>query len=142
MVAAVWRKLKKDGRDLTPFDRDEGFHALRKRADMASYTAELIAPIMGRRADRAARRFIRLLTEVQDTLGEHQDAVVAAGEIERVLAECGDDPAFVQAAEALLKAEHGKARPAREAFFKVWDKLDRKKSHRWMKLSPHVKAGT
>ena len=63
------------------------FHELRKRAKRARYTAELIAPIMGRRPARAARRFIRLLTQVQDTLGEHHDAVVAAGEIERVLAE-------------------------------------------------------
>jgi len=33
---------------------DADFHELRKRAKRARYTAELIAPIMGRRAARAA----------------------------------------------------------------------------------------
>ena len=82
MAAAAWRRLKKQGRGLRPSDPDAEFHELRKRAKRARYTAELIAPIMGRRAARAAGGFIRLLTQVQDTLGEHQDAVVAADEIE------------------------------------------------------------
>ena len=69
---------------LSSSDPDAEFHDLRKRAKRVRYTAELIAPIMGRRAARAAGSFIRLLTQIQDTLGEHQDAVVAAGEIERV----------------------------------------------------------
>ena len=88
VAAAAWRRLKKAGaRPLRPSDPDAEFHELRKLAKRARYTAELIAPIMGRRAARAAGRFIRLLTQVQDTLGEHQDAVVAAGEIEHALAE-------------------------------------------------------
>ena len=141
VAAAVWRRLKKEGRSLRPSDPDDAFHELRKLAKRARYTAELIAPIMGRRAARAAGRFIRLLTQVQDMLGEHQDAVVAADEIERVLATHAHEPAFVQAANALLQAERGKAHAAREVFFKVWDKLDRKKSRRWMKIAPKVKAG-
>jgi CHAD domain-containing protein len=139
--AAAWRRLKKEGRSLRSSDSDEEFHELRKRAKRARYTAELIAPIMGRRVARAAGRFIRLLTRVQDTLGEHQDAVVAAGEIERSLADHSHDAPFVQAATRLLEAERDKAHAAREAFFKVWDKLDRKKSRRWMRLSTKVKTG-
>ena len=141
VAAASWRRLKKEGRDLRPSAADERFHELRKRAKRARYTAELIAPIMGRRAARAAGRFIRLLTQIQDTLGEHHDAVVAAGEIERVLAEHAQDSAFVRAADALLEIERDKARAAKEAFFKVWNKLDRRKSRRWMKIATKVKAG-
>ena len=51
------------------------------------------------------------------------------------------EPAFVQAANGLLATERDKAHAAREAFFKVWDKLDRKKSRRWMKIAPKAKAG-
>ena len=141
VAAAAWRRLKKQGRGLRSSDADAEFHELRKRAKRVRYTAELIAPIMGRRAARAAGGFIRLLTEIQDTLGEHQDAVVAAGEIEQVLADHAHDPAFVQAANSLLASQHDKAHAARESFFKVWDKLDRKKTRRWMKVSPGAKAG-
>jgi CHAD domain-containing protein len=142
VAVASWRRLKKEGRGLRPADADEAFHELRKHAKRARYTAELIAPIMGRRVARASTRFVRLLTRIQDTLGEHHDAVVAAGEIECVLAEQhSQDRVFAVAANGLLAAERDRAHAAREAFFKVWDKLDRKKSRRWMKIAPKVKAG-
>jgi CHAD domain-containing protein len=140
VAAAAWRRLKKQGRALRSSDPDAEFHELRKRAKRVRYTAELIAPIMGRRAARAAAGFIRLLTQVQNTLGEHQDAVVAAGEIEHVMAEHAHDHAFAQAAKSLLASEGNKAQAARESFFKVWDKLDRKKSGRWMKTAPKARA--
>jgi CHAD domain-containing protein len=141
VAVAAWRRLKKLGRGLRSSDADAEFHELRKRAKRVRYTAELIAPIMGRRAARAASGFIRLLTQVQDTLGEHQDAVVAAGEIERSLAEHAHDLEFVRGANSLLASQHEKAHAARESFFKVWDKLDRKKSRRWMKTTPKARAG-
>jgi CHAD domain-containing protein len=82
-----------------------------------------------------------VLTQIQDTLGEHQDAVIAALEIEHSLDAHRDDPPFVQAANSLIESEREKAEAARQSFFKVWDKLDRKKTRRWMKISPKVKAG-
>ncbi len=89
---------------------------------------------MGRRFSRNAAGFVRLLTRVQDTLGEHQDGVVAAAELEHVLAQQGHDHDFVRAANKLLASERKKAQAARESFFGVWDKLDRKKSRRWLKV--------
>jgi CHAD domain-containing protein len=136
VAATAWRRLKKQGRALRSSDPDAEFHELRKRAKRTRYTAELIAPIMGRRVARAAGGFIRLLTQVQDTLGEHQDAVVAAAEIEHALAEHDQDPAFVRAANNLLACQRDMADAARESFFKVWDKLDHKKLRRWMKMTP------
>jgi CHAD domain-containing protein len=141
VAAAAWRRLKKLGRGLRSSDPDAEFHELRKRAKRVRYTAELIAPIMGRRAARAAGSFIRLLTQIQDTLGEHQDAVVAAAEIEQLLAQPTQDSAFVRAAKSLLASQRDKAQISRESFFKVWDELDRKKSRRWMKVLPKARAG-
>ena len=138
---AAWRRLKKQARALRPSDPDAEFHELRKRAKRARYTTELIAPIRGRRTARVAGRFIHLLTQVQDTLGEHQDAVVAALEIEDVLARHGDDPAFVRAAGKLILCQRDIADAARDSFFVVWDKLDRKKLRRWMKITPKARAG-
>ena len=140
VAAAAWRRLKKQGRSLRSSDPDAEFHELRKRAKRVRYTAELIAPIMGGRAHARAGGFIRLLTQIQDTLGEHQDAVVAAGEIEHVLAEHAHDPAFVRAANSLLASQRQGPSDAPGRFFKVWDKLDRKKLRRWMKIA-HEREG-
>jgi CHAD domain-containing protein len=137
---AAWRKLKRDSRDLGQSDPDEKFHEVRKRAKKARYTAELIAPILHRRSQRTAARFIRLTTRVQNVLGEHQDAVVAGRTIEQQLAEHADDTAFVEAAGRLLDNQKDAAETARAEFFTVWDKLDRKKSRRWMKIESGAKA--
>jgi CHAD domain-containing protein len=141
-AAAAWRRLKKSARDLRTSDPDERFHEVRKRAKRARYTAELIGPVLGHRGARAARRFIRLTTQIQDTLGEHQDAIVAAQEIQHLLARHAADHAFVQAAEDLIETEYKQARAARAEVFKILEKLDRKKSRRWMKRRPRAKAGT
>jgi len=132
-AGVAWRRLKKAARGLCPSDPVERFHELRKRAKRARYTTELVAPVLRRRAARAAGRFIRLTTQIQDTLGEHHDAIDAIGEIRRALAAHADDPAFVQAAESLLESQRKIARGTRAEFFKTWAKLDRKKSRRWMK---------
>jgi CHAD domain-containing protein len=140
VAAAAWRRLKKAARTLRASDPVEDFHELRKRAKRARYTAELIAPVLGPHTARAAGRFIRLTTQVQTTLGEHQDAVVSAGEIERALAAHAHDAEFSHAAERLLDAERHKARAARFDFFAIWERLDRKKTRRWMKVSDRARA--
>jgi CHAD domain-containing protein len=140
VAAAAWRRLKKAARSLRASDPVEDFHELRKRAKRARYTAELIAPVLGPQTARAAGRFIRLTTQVQGTLGEHQDAVVSAEEIERALAAHPDDAEFSRAANRLLETEGDAAHSARAGFFKVWDKLDRKKVRRWMKIPQRARA--
>ncbi len=132
-AGVAWRRLRKAARGLRPSDPVERFHELRKRAKRARYTTELVAPVLRRRAARAAGRFIRLTTQIQDTLGEHHDAIDAIREIQHALAAHADDPAFVQAAESLLESQRRIARATRAEFFKIWEKLDRKKSRRWMK---------
>jgi len=64
------RKLRKAAKDLPEDPTDEELHAVRIRAKKARYTAELAG---GKRRDRRAAR----LKELQDVIGEHQDAVVA-----------------------------------------------------------------
>jgi CHAD domain-containing protein len=140
LAAAAWRRLKKGARGLRPSDPEEEFHEVRKRAKRARYTAELIAPVLGRVAEKRARRFIRRTTEVQTVLGEHQDAIVAGLEVERVLAEHSEDAAVARAAARLLETQRDAAQKARSEFFEVWDKLDRKKSRRWWKIVSKVKC--
>jgi CHAD domain-containing protein len=135
LASSAWKRLKKGAKGLTRSSPDEEFHEVRKRAKRARYAAELIAPALGGRVEKKARRFIRLTTELQDILGEHQDAVVAAAEVERFVDEnrLGPDEATARAAQVLLEGQRLAAQAARDAFFACWDRLDRKKTTRWLK---------
>jgi CHAD domain-containing protein len=140
LAEAAWRRLRNGGRDLESTSPDADFHELRKRAKRARYTAELIAPALGRRALGQAQRFIRLTTEIQDVLGEHQDAIIAETEITRFLADHPQDDDFVAAARILLETQNRAAKAARALFFDVWKKLDRKKSLRWLRGDQKLKV--
>ena len=50
-VKSAWRRLRKAARHLHADDPDDEFHEARKRAKSARYTAELIAPLLGRRSE-------------------------------------------------------------------------------------------
>jgi CHAD domain-containing protein len=140
LAAEVWCRLKKGARALRPGDPDEAFHDVRKQAKRARYTAELVAPALGRDASEGAGRFVRLTTRVQSVLGEFQDAIVAGHEVEGWLAAHRDDRALVAPAERLVVDQRNAARSARSAFFEVWDRLDRKKCRRWIKIAAKDKG--
>jgi CHAD domain-containing protein len=61
--------------DLLPSgdERNEQWHAARKAAKRLRYAAEAAAPVLGKPADRLVAR----VKQVQELLGDHQDAVVA-----------------------------------------------------------------
>jgi CHAD domain-containing protein len=133
LAAAAWRRLKKHARALRRSDPDAAFHEVRKLAKRARYTAEMVAPVLSGAAAKGARRFIQGATRVQDILGEHQDAIVAGHELAALLERHSDGPSFEHAAHRLLDGQGEAARSARDAYFDVWDKLDCKKSRRWLK---------
>jgi CHAD domain-containing protein len=141
IAATAWRRLKKAARGLRRSDSDEAFHEVRKRAKRARYTAELIAPALGRTAPKRARPFIRRTTRVQDVLGAHQDAVVAGQEVAAALDRHAQDDSFAAAARRLHDSLRAAADAARSEFFDVWEKLDRKKVRRWMRKGSKAKAG-
>ena len=106
LAAATWRQLKKVGRDLEPASPDADFHHVRKLAKRARYAAELIAPALGSRTVKHAQRFIRLTTQLQDILGEHQDAIVAATELQRFLARNPHDQKLARRVHDVLETQH------------------------------------
>jgi len=140
LAAAAWRKLKKGGRDLEAASPDADFHQVRKLAKRARYAAELIAPALGSRTAKDAKRFIRLTIQLQDILGEHQDAIVAATELQRFLARNPHDQKLAHRVHDVLETQHQAAQATRAKFFDVWKKLDRKKSLRWFKGTSNVKS--
>jgi CHAD domain-containing protein len=71
------RKLRKAARQLPWDPSDQQLHALRIRAKRARYAAELVG---GKRVEL----YVDALKQVQDVIGEHQDAVVAEEKIRNV----------------------------------------------------------
>ena len=59
--------------DATGGDREQALHDVRKAAKRARYAAESVIPVVGKHATRLAGR----MEDLQDLLGEHQDAVTA-----------------------------------------------------------------
>ena len=68
---------------------DLALHRARKAAKRARYAAELVAPLPGTKAAKAA---IKHHKKVQTVLGEHQDSVVALDLLRRLGAEAGTTP--------------------------------------------------
>jgi CHAD domain-containing protein len=108
LAKAERRRLRK--RDVAADAPDDELHDLRKRVKRARYASELASEEVV--VDRAK--------DVQDVLGEHQDAVVAEEKL-RVLA----DGESGLAAGRLVERERERRRRARDEYPRVWKRLRR-----------------
>ena len=115
VVRHPWRKLRDAVDDLGATPPDDALHAVRIRAKRARYAAEATIPVFG----KPAQRFARAIADVQDVLGEHQDAVVARTWLAKTASECSPTEAF--AAGMLAERETQAADAARAALPEVWD---------------------
>ncbi|MFJ8472242.1 CHAD domain-containing protein [Kitasatospora sp. NPDC094011] len=90
-----------------PTERDSALHEARKAAKRARYAGETATPAVG----AAAERFAERMKAVQEVLGEHQDAVVAAAALVGQAAEDGEAFAYgVLYAGQLAAAETARGR--------------------------------
>jgi CHAD domain-containing protein len=107
------KTLRTAVRALPADPEDDALHALRKLGKRARYAAELA------RHDETVRR----AKQLQDVLGEHQDAVVAQERL-RALAS-GAPPAEAIAAGRLLEREESRRAVARAGWRDAWRRLER-----------------
>jgi CHAD domain-containing protein len=121
VVRARYKKLERDVKRLSSNPSDEALHAVRIRAKRCRYACEAGVAAFGKPATRLASA----LADVQDVLGEHQDAVVALGWLHKTAQECSPTEAF--AIGMLAQVERDAARRAREEFRPTWKKAH--KSH-------------
>ncbi len=98
-------------------EQAEALHEARKAAKRARYAGETALPVAGRRA----RRFTDRMKAVQDLLGEHQDAIVAAGAL-RARAAADGDRAFAYG--VLYAGQSAAAQDARRQLPEVWARAD------------------
>jgi CHAD domain-containing protein len=107
-----WRKLNEGGDGIAEHSF-EALHDLRLEAKRLRYAAELFAPLWG---GKAARRFLKRLSTLQEALGTVNDAAVARG---LLAALDGGAPAWAAGAvEGFAAARVG---PARESALSRWD---------------------
>lgn len=131
LVASTWKRLKKKARRLDDSSPDPAFHEVRKRAKRARYTAEAVADALPSSRQDDAHQFAKQATEIQDILGEHQDAADTMRFIEEIASENQENGAFNLAAGRLLERENQVLIEQRARFFQVWNQFDRAKNRRW-----------
>ena len=77
-----------DGRLITPDSEPERLHDLRKDAKKLRYLIECFGSLFD---TRPRKKFVRRLKDLQDNLGEHQDAEVHVQQIADLAHELHDD---------------------------------------------------
>ncbi|HJS25667.1 MAG TPA: CYTH and CHAD domain-containing protein [Actinomycetota bacterium] len=122
LLEGPWKHLETSIEHVASDPSDEALHAARIRAKRARYAAEAVAPVFG----KTARRFAEAAADLQDVLGEHQDAVVAGAWLHEARS---SEQAFVAGELAALEAEAAAA--ARAAWPAAWKALSRKRLRFW-----------
>lgn len=130
LVARPWRQLTgPDGVDgLDPHAPDDRWHAVRKEGKRARYAVTAVLPAVG----KDARRLARALARVQDVLGEHQDAAVAAETWLELAAQRPDDHELAVTAGRLAERERDTVRRMRARFPDAWHRATRRRRTRWL----------
>ena len=105
--------------DLGDNPEDEALHRSRIAVKRARYAADLAAHELG----KPGARFVAVAKQLQDILGDHQDAVVAQERI-REWAESAPAPESGFAAGRLVQLERDRMAAARAAWPETWQRLD------------------
>jgi CHAD domain-containing protein len=111
LVDEASAKVRKAVRKLSDEPADEQLHVVRKRGKRARYAAELA----GR------KELVKRAKKLQDVLGEHQDAVVAADRLRELAAGAAPEQALV--AGRLVEREEERRIDARRAWPRAWKKF-------------------
>jgi CHAD domain-containing protein len=115
LVRGPWGKLRKEVRSLPDEAPDEALHEVRIRAKRARYAAEAVAPFVGPASKHAHR-----IADLQDVLGEHQDAVVAEAWLREAAAKEDLSAAEAFAAGWLAAERRAWAEDHRDQWARAW----------------------
>jgi CHAD domain-containing protein len=135
LVRKPWRKLHKGADKLRDDSPDPELHHVRILAKRCRYAAEAVAPAVGKDASRFAKR----IAELQEVLGEHQDAVIAGEWLrehasDTLRTEGGAGAAAVAfVAGELAMLEQAAAEASRELWSEAWHQARAKRLRKWMR---------
>jgi CHAD domain-containing protein len=126
LVTRPWRRLRKEVRQAEDDPPDEVLHQIRIRAKRARYAAEAVEPVFG----KPAEDYADAMADLQDVLGDHQDAVVGEAWLRAAAASARREVAIV--AGLLIAAERASAAATRDRWGKVWKAASRKSLRAWL----------
>lgn len=135
LVNRPWQRLAYGGNgvdgagQLDPDGSDASWHAVRINGKRARYAVEAVAAVLGGDAVDLGRA----LAEVQDLLGEHQDAAVAAETWLAIANADPDDHALAVTAGRLFERERTAVQAARAAFPDAWKAASRRRLTDWLR---------
>jgi CHAD domain-containing protein len=135
LVARPYRRLAYGGDgtvgagQLDPTAPDEVWHAVRITGKRARYAVDAVATVLGGEASALASA----LGTVQELLGEHQDAAIAAQTWLAIANSDPDDHALATTAGRLFERERAAVRAARAAFPAAWRAASRRRLTEWMR---------
>lgn len=127
LVGKAWRKLRDAARALDDDSPETDFHRTRILAKRARYAAETVAVFTKSKEEERLRAFAAGAEEVQNVLGEGQDAAVAREALLDIAAQFPGDGRLCLILGRLVEREDQKAKKRRAQFFKTWRKLDRRR---------------
>jgi CHAD domain-containing protein len=119
IAGEAFARLRKVVRALPRRPADAELHAVRIETKRARYAAELAAPDLGKRG----ARFLERAKELQDVIGEHQDAVVAEDRLRELALRGGGKTGL--AAGRLVERQRQRKREARRAYPAAWRRLEK-----------------
>jgi CHAD domain-containing protein len=127
LVRLPWEALEDAVGALADDAPDAALHEIRIDVKRARYAAEAVEPAFG----KPARAFARAMTDLQDVLGEHQDAAIAAEWLRAAAGPTNDGPVTFAAGQ-LAGLERHEALSARRAWPAAWKQASRKRLREWM----------
>ncbi len=126
LAGRPWKQLRKKVRRLGEVPADAELHEVRKQAKQARYAVEAVAPVAGRHAVPHARR----IAAVQDVLGDHHDAVVAAAWLHDAAYDLGD-PGVAFVAGVMAAAFARDQQRLRSEWTTAWKHVVRRNRYRY-----------
>jgi CHAD domain-containing protein len=128
LVSASRKRLAKRFGAAIDWGTVESHHKARKAAKRTRYLAEALIPVYGKQA----LQFADAVKQMQELLGEHQDAALAAATLQRIAAGSRTAPAtFVLG--MLYSEQLRQAATLREQFAELAPMVARPRSQRWVK---------
>ncbi len=126
LVRRPWKHLRDAVAAVHPDGPDEELHQARIRAKRCRYAAEVAAVAVG----KPAKRLASAVADLQEVLGEHQDAVVAQDWLRATAPELTSAEALV--AGQLVAGQRAIADASRQSWRPIWERANRNKLRAWM----------
>jgi CHAD domain-containing protein len=125
LVREEARKLRRAVERAGNDPADEVLHALRIRGKRVRYAGEFVEPgLRDTPTGNAVKRLLVATTELQDVLGDHQDACVAEQRIRELLDGLSTDPGAVFVAGRLVERERERAEQKRWEWRATWSRVE------------------